>query len=51
VIIWQLLTHGRTYTDHGADYYTRRDDPEPRAARLARQLEALGYTVAPSPTT
>jgi transposase len=51
VIIWQLLTHGRTYTDLGADYYTRRDKPGPRAARLARQLEALGYTVAPSPTT
>jgi len=38
------------YTDLGADYYTRRDNPETRAARLTRQLEALGYTVALSPT-
>ena len=50
VIIWQLLTHGGTYTDLGADYYTRRDNPDTRAARLTRQLEAPGYTVALNPT-
>jgi transposase len=50
-IIWHLLTHGTTYEDHGADYYTRREDPEAVATKLKRKIEALGYTVALTPAT
>lgn len=48
-IIWHLLTHGGTYNELGADYYTRREDPEVLADRLKHKIEALGYTVALSP--
>jgi hypothetical protein len=49
-IIWHLLTHGGTYTDLGADYYTRREeDPEVLAAKLKRKIESLGYTVELNP--
>jgi hypothetical protein len=49
-IVWHLLAHGGTYTDLGADYYTRREqDPEQLAATLKRKIESLGYTVALSP--
>jgi hypothetical protein len=33
----------------GADYYTKRHDPERQARRLTRQLEQLGYTVTIAP--
>jgi transposase len=50
-IVWHLLVHGGTYTDLGADYYTRREeDPEQLAAKLKRKIESLGYTVELSPT-
>jgi len=49
-IAWHLLAHGGTYTDLGADYYTRREeDPETLAAKLKRKIESLGYTVELSP--
>ncbi len=49
-IVWHLLAHGGTYTDLGADYYTRREhDPEQLAATLKRKIESLGYTVELSP--
>jgi transposase len=49
-IVWHLLAHGGTYTDLGADYYTRREEnPETLAARLKRKIESLGYTVDLSP--
>jgi transposase len=49
-IVWHLLANGGTYTDLGADYYTRREqDPEQLAATLKRKIESLGYTVELSP--
>jgi transposase len=45
VAAWHMLTTGETYRELGADYFTRRDDPDRLARRLTRQLENLGYTV------
>lgn len=45
VSAWHMLSTGETYRELGADYYTRRNDPERQARRLTRQLENLGYTV------
>lgn len=44
-ITWHLLHDHADYTDLGADFYTRRDDPDRRRAHLVRQLNALGYDV------
>jgi hypothetical protein len=44
VAVWHMLTTGETYTDPGADYYTRRD-PARATRRLIAQLERLGHTV------
>jgi transposase len=33
------------YSDLGADFYLRRDNPEVRKDRLVRQLQELGYSV------
>jgi transposase len=44
VAVWHMLTTGETYTDPGADYYTRRD-PARTTRRLIAQLERLGHTV------
>ena len=49
VIVWHLVTDERDYTDLGADYYTRRDNPDHRRAQLVRQLEGLGYSVELTP--
>lgn len=49
VIVWHLLHDGTDYTDLGADYYTRRDNPEARKNQLVRQLQELGYAVELSP--
>jgi hypothetical protein len=39
-----------TYTDLGADYYTRRaEDPKHLAARLKNKIESLGYVVELTP--
>jgi Holliday junction resolvasome RuvABC DNA-binding subunit len=32
-------------TDLGADYFLRRHDPSRHAAKLVRQLQAIGYSV------
>jgi transposase len=45
VSAWHMLSNGEAYRELGADYYTRRDDPDRQARRLTRQLEQLGYTV------
>ena len=45
VSAWHMLSTGEPYRELGADYYTRRSDPEHQARRLTRQLETLGYTV------
>src|SRR4030081_1750954 len=39
VIIWQVLTTHTPYTDLGADFYTRRDDPERQTRRLIAKLQ------------
>jgi transposase len=44
-IIWHVLNEGVPYTDLGADFYTRRDDPEAEKTRLVRRLEAMGLKV------
>lgn len=49
VSAWHMLSTGETYREMGADYYTKRHDPERQARRLTRQLEQLGYTVAIAP--
>jgi hypothetical protein len=43
VIVWHVLHDGVDYADLGADYYTRRGDPNARKNRLLRQLRELGY--------
>lgn len=45
VSAWHMLTTGETYRELGADYFTRRHDPEPRARHLTNQLRQLGYEV------
>jgi len=44
-VIWHLLSTGETYTDLGADYFDKLQDPDQRRQRLVRQLEELGYEV------
>jgi transposase len=41
---WHMLQTGETYTDPGADFYTRRN-PQRQTRRLIAQLERLGHTV------
>jgi transposase len=51
VIAWHILsTPGLTYNELGADYFTRRLDPDIRQRRLVRQLEALGLRVTVEPS-
>jgi transposase len=45
VIIWHVLATGTPYDELGADYLTRRLDPERETARLIARLEALGKRV------
>jgi transposase len=45
VIIWNVLATGKPYDDLGADYFTRRADPERETQRLIAKLEALGHHV------
>ena len=45
VIIWHILATGKPYHELGADYFTRRLDPEREARRLIARLEALGHRV------
>ncbi|MDZ4269624.1 MAG: IS110 family transposase, partial [Mycobacterium sp.] len=50
VIIWHLLADpDATYTDLGADHYTKHLNPETKKRNHIRQLEALGYTVSLTP--
>jgi transposase len=50
VIIWNVLASDSHYTDLGADFYDRRNDPEREASRLIAKLKALGHTVTIEPT-
>jgi transposase len=45
VICWHLLTTNSDYTDLGADYFTRRANPDRQRDRLIQQLNHLGYRV------
>jgi transposase len=45
VIVWHVLARQKPYAELGVDYFTRRDDPEAHARRLARQIEKLGFDV------
>jgi transposase len=49
VIIWHVLAGGRPYSDLGADYFTRRLDPDRETRRLIAKLEALGHHVTLQP--
>jgi hypothetical protein len=47
--IFYMLQRDQPYHDLGVDYFIRRDDPERRARKLIRQLEAIGYSVQAEP--
>jgi hypothetical protein len=49
VIVCHVLALQQPYTDLGADYFTRRTDPEAHARRLAREIEKLGFQVTIQP--
>ena len=49
VIIWHVLATGTPYDELGADYFTRRLDPERETRRLIAKLEALGHQVSLQP--
>jgi len=49
VIIWHMLAGGAPYHELGADYFTRRLDPERETRRLITRLEALGHHVSLQP--
>jgi transposase len=49
VIIWHILATGKPYHELGADYCTRRLDPDRETRRLIAKLEALGHTVTLQP--
>jgi transposase len=45
VAAYHILDRGVPYQDLGADYFLRRHDPSRHAAKLVRQLQAIGYSV------
>lgn len=45
IAAYHVMATGGCHQDLGGDYYTRREDPERRKARLIRQLQQLGYQV------
>jgi transposase len=45
VIAYHVIDTGQPYHNLGADYFTKRIDPERRARHLTRQLADLGYEV------
>jgi transposase len=49
VIIWHVLAGGAPYGELGADFFTRRQDPERETRRLIARLEALGHAVTLQP--
>jgi acyl dehydratase len=50
VIIWHLLaSDDASFTDLGADHFTKHLDPDAKKRNHIRQLEALGYTVTLTP--
>jgi transposase len=49
VMAWHVLAQQEPYEELGIDYFTRREDPEAHARRLARELEKLGFDVTLQP--
>jgi transposase len=49
VIIWHVLAGGVPYDELGADFFTRRLDPDRETRRLIAKLEALGHQVTLQP--
>jgi transposase len=49
VAYWHVLSKDQPYQDLGADWFARRR-PEAHARRLARQIEALGFSVTITPS-
>lgn len=49
VACWHVLSMGLPYNDLGADWFVRHR-PEAHARRLAKQIEALGYSVTITPS-
>ena len=49
VAIFHMFQRDQPYHDLGADYFIRREDPAPRARKLIRQHQAIGYTVHAEP--
>ncbi|MHB1783898.1 MAG: hypothetical protein ACYCTE_14665 [Acidimicrobiales bacterium] len=46
---WHILSKAVPYEDLGEDWFVKRR-PEAHARRLAKQIEALGYSVTIAPT-
>lgn len=51
VAVFHIRDRDVPYTDLGADWFLRRNDPARHAERLARQIRALGYDVTLTTTT
>ncbi len=49
VIAWHVLHDETDYAELGADFYTRREDPERRRRHLIGQLNAMGWDVELTP--
>ena len=49
VIIWHVRAAGTPYNELGADFFTRRLDPDRETRRLIAKLEALGHQVTLQP--
>jgi transposase len=49
LIIWHVLTEGVPYADLGADFYTRRIDPQQETRRLIARLAELGHKITIEP--
>jgi transposase len=49
VAAWHMLSTGEAYNDLGADWLSRRRDPEREARHLVARLEALGHRVSIAP--
>jgi transposase len=49
VVAYHVLERGEPYADLGADHFLRRHDPKRHAAKLVRQLQAIGYHVTLEP--
>jgi transposase len=49
VAVFHMLDRDQHYHDLGSDYFIRHNNPQRRARKLIRQLEAIGYTITAHP--